>query len=105
LPVPGLALFSRLDGAVLVGRIHQGFEETALRGDGTLVGGATLIRESQAVPTLGLQAGLSWVPPASQFCRFTLGYQYQYWWYLGRAEDSRAELSEQGVFLRGEWEF
>jgi hypothetical protein len=100
----GLAFFGRLDGAVVIGRIHQSFEETALFNDG-LVGGATLLRGSQAVPILNLQAGLNWTPPYSDHLRLTFGYQFQYWWSLGEAAGSSAELSENGIFFRGEWHF
>lgn len=104
LTVPKLMLFSRLDGAVVVGRIHQAFEETALFEEGP-VGGATSMRLSQAVPVFNLQAGLSWAPPHCEHFHLTFGYQFQYWWYLGRVADSRAELSENGLFFRGEWRF
>src|SRR5262249_39703865 len=62
-PLPGLALFGRLDGAVLIGQIKQRFRQQAevLAADDVLVNTLT-VRKSQAVPYLQIQAGLSYSP-------------------------------------------
>lgn len=101
----GLSLFGRADGAVLIGRITQAFEETLTVADGTVLGGATTQRTDQAVPIVKLQAGLGWTPPGYYLTRFLLGYEIEQWYYLGRLNDSRAELTVQGLFLRGEFSF
>jgi hypothetical protein len=106
LDVPGLALFLRTEGASVVGQVRQSFEETILTGVGTLIGGATEVHHTQAVPVLNIQAGLSWTPCwHGYWTRFALGYEFERWWYLGQAGDSRAELTDQGVFFRAEFRF
>jgi hypothetical protein len=102
----GWSLFSRVEGATLLGQVRQGFEESAILNDGTLVGAATLIRHTQAVPALEVQVGLAWSPDwFSRWGRFAFGYQYEHWWDIGNAAGSRAELWTNGVFLRGEFAF
>jgi hypothetical protein len=100
LDIEGLGLFIRLEGASVVGQISQGFER--IIGDDTFtVGGATLVHHTQAVPTLSVQAGMSWVPWHGR-TRFALGYEFERWWTIGEAADSRAELTTQGIFFRAE---
>src|SRR5262249_18005897 len=47
LPVPGLALFGKVEGAFPVGEITQGFEEKFILDDDSLTGGATRVRQTQ----------------------------------------------------------
>jgi hypothetical protein len=101
----GLAAFGRVEGALVVGRINQGFEETFAFSDFLAVGGATSVHQTQAIPTLNVQAGLGWLPSRWPWLRFTAGYQYEHWWYVGQAGDSSAELWDQGVFLRAEYKY
>ncbi len=103
--IPGLSLFLRTEGALPIGQVRQGFEETFNLGDGTLYGSARTIRHTHALPTLNVQIGLGWTPPGWNGTRFSFGYQYEYWWLLGGTEASHAELSDQGLFLRGEFNF
>ena len=71
---------------------------------GAMIGGATNVHHTQAVPTLGFEAGLSWTPsPAWGWRRFTFCYVFEHWWDLGNAAGSRAELTAQGIFFRGEF--
>src|SRR5438552_3453759 len=56
----GFGLFSRLEGAALLGQVSQGFEEVVADEDGNLTGTAAHITHTQAVPVLGLQLGLGW---------------------------------------------
>jgi hypothetical protein len=100
----GLAWFGRLEGAALLGKIKQGFEEEVIRG-GSLLGGAQTVRGNQGVPVLLVQTGVSWTPPRYPRLRLSTGYEYEMWWYIGQAGDSSAELSDQGVFFRAEWNF
>ena len=44
-------------------------------------------------------------PPSWHALSFFLGYQFEQWWNLGRTDDSNAELTIQGVFVRGEWRY
>jgi hypothetical protein len=103
---PGLSLFGRIDGAVLIGQINQRFRDTFLDADLGL-------RRTQSVPTLTLQAGLSYTPPTMSNLHLTTGYQFERWWYLGQLGPlgdgtqpaSRGELTTQGIFLRAEIDF
>jgi hypothetical protein len=102
LEVPGLVFFGRLESAALIGRINQGFGQSLLFDDGTLVGSAATVRTTQAVPVVDFQLGLSWLPLARRNVRLAAGYRLEAWWYLGQTSESRAELIDQGVFLRAE---
>ncbi len=103
---PRLCFFTNFQGAVLLGNIHQTYEETFnFPSLGRPFGGASDANTFQAVPTLGLQVGLSWTPLGPDALRLSLGYQYEYWWMLGRLGGSRGELESQGVFFRTEFHF
>ncbi len=104
LSLPGLAWFGRLEGAALLGKIKQGFEEDVIR-DGSLLGGAQTVRGNQGVPVLRVQTGLCWTPPRYPRVCLSTGYEYEMWWYIGQAGDSSAELWDQGVFFRAELNF
>jgi hypothetical protein len=97
----GLDWFGRLETAALFGDIEQHFEQ-AMETDETLQGGAIKVRHTQTVPVVAFQTGLSWVPPGRPHLRLEAGYEYEMWWDLGRVKTSRAELTDQGVFLRAE---
>jgi Legionella pneumophila major outer membrane protein precursor len=103
--VPGLSAFGRLDGAVLVGRVHQRFEEDLAVGDGTFFPGESTQQRTQSVPVLTLQDGLSYTPKKMEFVHFTTGYQFERWWNIGRINGSTGELTDQGVFLRAEFDY
>jgi hypothetical protein len=103
--VPGLGLFARADAAVLVGQIKQNFSETFTAPDGTTASAGATLRHTQAVPALTLQAGVSYTPPWMEYMRFTAGYQFERYWDLGQASGSNLELTTQGVFLRGQFDF
>ena len=51
----------------------------------------------------GVEGGLSYAPWEDRTWRFTLGYQWQRWWWVGATSDSNADLSIQGIIFRGEW--
>jgi hypothetical protein len=108
LAVPGLSLFGRLEGAGVLGRITQKFRE-GLPNPGTEPTGFWEQNGTQMVPVLWVQAGLSYVPPGNPNWKFTVGYTYEHWWYVGQlGEDSnggaqsatRGEFETEGVFLR-----
>lgn len=107
--IPSLALFTRIEGAALVGRIEQHYSEAALFGAGSGLGvlsGSSEAHGSQTVPILNFQAGLGWTPCLQgRWVRFSAGYLYENWWYIGTLNASRAELTNQGFFLRGEWRY
>jgi hypothetical protein len=104
-PGTGLAAFARVETALVVGSVHQSFEEAFTTPTGA-VGGATSLRHSQPVPFLGLAAGVSWSPPQREQLRVTAGYILQNWWSAGDlAPDSRGDVTVQGIFVRGEWRY
>jgi hypothetical protein len=104
---PGLALYGRIETSVVIGRIRQSFEENVFDEDGVpVLGGATTVRGSQAVPVLELQAGLAWTPiHTARWLRFTGGYHFEQWWDVGTVGASRADLTSQGFFIRSEFHF
>jgi hypothetical protein len=106
---PGLALYGRVEGAVVIGRISQKFREQI--GD---VADHWEQNGIQTVPTLLVQGGLRWTPTAVPSMSWTLGYVYERWWYVGQlGTDSnagaqsatRGETELDGIFLRGEIDF
>jgi hypothetical protein len=101
---PGLVVFGHVEGAALLGRIRQSFEEVFFFDDGSVLGGATNVRQTQAVPMIHVQTGLGYTLP-SGWTHLALGYELEQWWYLGQAGDSRAELTAQGLFLRANFDF
>jgi hypothetical protein len=112
--IHGLSLFGRLDGAVMIGQIKQDFREWATLPDGTTVVSAAFPRHTQTVPNLNVQAGLSYVLPIYTNVKFTTGYQFEAYWYLGQfglvppgnnLSGSRGELYSHGWFLRGQVDF
>jgi hypothetical protein len=106
LPLPGLALFSRLDFAALIGDIHQSFEEQFIAPNGTLVGAASRVSGAQVVPDLHFQAGISWSPGGNYHSlHLSGGYEIENWWDVGQVGRSRAELISQGIFLQARWDF
>jgi hypothetical protein len=105
--VPGLALYSRLDGAVLIGSVHQVFAEALTPPGGGATAGETDQSETQALPMVSAQAGLSWAPPSFPGLRLEGGYLYEGWYNVGLnvASGSRGDITVQGIFLRGEWKY
>jgi Legionella pneumophila major outer membrane protein precursor len=108
----GLAFVSKADFALLVGRVRQQFFEhtTAFAANGQPLIGAAGLSDSQGVPVLEVQAGLSWQPPRFPQANFFLGYRYEYWWEVGRVDDapiegSFGEIIDQGFVLRAEFNF
>jgi hypothetical protein len=105
----GLSLYARGDLGILLGQLRQGFfeEATTIGADGQALGGQTHDANPQAVPLVNGQVGLRWQPPDWGHTYFFLGYQYEYWWNVGRLSftTSRGELSDQGILLRAEFNF
>ena len=98
--LPGFAAFGSIDGAVLVGQIHQHFQD-----DGTPFSADDTERRTQSVPVLTLKAGFSYTPPRLEFVHFTTGYEFERWWDLARLGGSTGEVTDQGIFLRAEFAY
>src|SRR5262249_7690250 len=98
-----------VDGASLLGRIRQNFfaESTTPGANGQLLSGNTRHSVSQSVPTINAFLGLRWQPPSYPHVHVSAGYDYEYWWNVGRnsSTTSRGTLSDQGVLLRAEFNF
>jgi hypothetical protein len=108
LDCPAVAVFGRLQGALLVGNVHQSFGESVdlTPVGGSLVGGATDHDSTQVVPVLELQLGMSYTPPwDGRWARFAFGYEFQQYWNIGQAAGSHADLQTNGVFFRAELGF
>jgi hypothetical protein len=103
--LPGLSAFAKLDYGLILGRIDQSFEETFSSGGTPVLGGAANAHETQAVDHLSFETGLRWAPPGEDRMRFSVGYLFEEWFYLGQVGPSRAELLDQGVFFRSEFNF
>jgi Legionella pneumophila major outer membrane protein precursor len=104
-----VGLFCKLDASGVLGQVRQSFEETQVTPAGPLSGYTSL---TQFVPTVSLmvQAGVAWTPV--EHCRLSVGYSYEHWWDVGfagainqPASFSRADLTFQGIFFRGEWKY
>ncbi len=103
--LPGFAAFGGIDGAVLVGRVRQHFQEGGVQPDGTPFNFDAREQLTQSVPMLTFQAGFSYTPPRLEFLHITTGYEFEQWWNLARLGASRGELTDQGVFLRAELDY
>jgi hypothetical protein len=106
LPVfPSFGFFVKGDAAVLIGSIKQQFTETVTDASGNTFGGSTWQRKTQSVETVNVQAGISYTPPNFECLKFMLGYEFEYWFSVGRSNQSQGDLQTQGVFLRGQFDF
>jgi hypothetical protein len=112
--VPGLSLFGRSDGAVLIGRSSQKFRESLAVPGGAPFADSFEQNGIQTVPVLLVQAGLLYAPPRLPGWRFSGGYQFEHWWYVGQLgtesngnnlTQTRGEFGTQGVFLRARRDF
>lgn len=102
--LPGLTLFSRVEGAGMYGRVHQTFKEVFVEAPGY-----TQIRVTNGVgtPLLNTQVGFSYDVPQWNHLHLMMGYQYEMWWQFGRGDNdlSFGTLDDQGLFLRAEFTF
>ena len=108
----GLALVSRIDAWIGAGRLHQGFFEEALSTapGGGLAYGQKRFGDGQAPGTVSSQLGLRWQPPELPNTFFFVGYDYEYWWTIGKrgsdpTQRSNSEISAQGLWLRAEFNY
>lgn len=104
---PDLSLYSRLDGALILGQNTR----TAYRH----VGGSEVSAEDsfgQGVPMLNSQFGLSYSPEDVPGLVITGGYVYEHWWSIGQLSTSEGnsffnsgQLYSHGWFLRAQIDF
>ena len=100
----GLGSLRPRRGALPIGDVHQRFEESFVFSDGSAFTSSGSQNGTQAVPTVNAQVGLGWAPPGTRL-RFSAGYEFEQWWDVGHVGGSRAELFDQGAFLRAEFSF
>jgi hypothetical protein len=100
--LPGLSVFAQPDLMVLVGQIHQRFNETDGDATASSVTGSFIQRKTQTVPVLALRTGLSYTPADLPNWRFMLGYEFEEWWFVGQVDglNTRGQFNTNGVFLR-----
>jgi hypothetical protein len=103
--LPAFSLFGRADGYLLIGQIRQRYSETFPDGPADPLTAALQVQRTQTVPVISLQAGLNYNPPGLPYLHFSTGYEFERWWSLGRVGDANLNLTTQGVFLRGEFDF
>jgi hypothetical protein len=104
----GLALFGRLEGAIVFGRLAQRYTETTTAADGTTDAGETRLFVDSQVTTVAFQLGVSWAPRWNPHVHVTAGYLYEHFFDLGTIDvppSARQQLTIQGGFIRGEWRF
>jgi hypothetical protein len=103
--LPGLAVFGAADGAVLVGQVRQHYYETLFTPVSAQANGTK--RGTQTVPMLDAQTGLRYTPPSLPTLHFAAGYQYEEWFYLGKAQgtDSSGRLTLNGAFVNVRFDF
>jgi hypothetical protein len=101
----GLSVYNRLDAAGIWAVTRQRFAETELLSDGTVLSGTANTNPlSNGLANLVIEGGLSWAPSLERRdLRFTVGYLWLRWWNVGQTDTSHADLTLQGVMLRGEW--
>lgn len=104
--LPGLSLYGRLDGSVLVGYVQQRYRDEGF--------GATITcRDYRTVPVVQAQLGLSYAPPALAGFKVTSGYTYEEYFKVGTLgfgpngsdRTSQGEAYWHGWFLRAQYDF
>lgn len=104
----GLRTSALIDFAEPLGRVRQGyFYSSTTSVNGHPQSADTFISSSMTAPILTTQLGMGWQPPAYPTFRMFAGWQFEYWWDVGRL----LPFSELGYFfingfvLKGEWNF
>jgi len=101
----GFTVLGRLDGAIFLGRVEQGFFEVATSG----ASAQTIRSNPAAVPTANWSLGLAWRPPSCQALRCFIGYQGEGLWdvgaFQGVSPGSNAAIYTQGVLLRADFNY
>jgi hypothetical protein len=113
--LPELGLFLHADGAVLDGQVRQKFRENLAINTPGEQDAYFEAQKTQVSEVLTLQAGFIYHPfgVTNDHLRITGGYQFQQWWGVGKINgsvapanvSSSADITAQGVFLRGEFDF
>jgi hypothetical protein len=111
LPIPGLALFARVEGTDLHSQIRQGFSETVVGPNGAPLTFAARYDFGVGVPILREVVGASYTVPRWNYSRFMAGIEYESYFQIGRDNltigipESRGQLDLYGLFFRAEFHF
>jgi hypothetical protein len=104
-----LCLSTDLTTAWPLGRVTQAFsaDYTTPGPDGRLLAGASHDAGNWTAAIVQAQAGVSWQPPAYPDFRLFLGYQFEYWFNVGKTFDfgSSADVWDQGFLLQAAYRF
>jgi hypothetical protein len=104
----GLRASGLLDFAEPFGRVRQGyFYSSTTSANGAPHSAETHISSSMTAPIITTQLGLDWQPPAYPTFRLFAGWQFEYWWDVGRELpfSTLGYFFINGIVLRGEWNF
>jgi hypothetical protein len=100
----GWKLVGRIDAATLLGDVDQNFTEvsTAVGPGGRFVTGETHRFQPMDVPTAKAFLGMGWNPRNLRNLTIESGFQYEYWWNVGRNDQtaSKADLDDKGICIR-----
>jgi hypothetical protein len=99
------SLYGELDTTGLIGFTRQHFSETVLVNGQAFTDTEALRRQSNGMGIFGAEGGFSYAPWDEHLWRFTLGYQWQRWWWIGATSDSNEALTLLGFFFRTEWRY
>ncbi|MFL5331434.1 MAG: Lpg1974 family pore-forming outer membrane protein [Gemmataceae bacterium] len=102
---PGLSLFAHTDFAALFGE-----QEFRVRTRSQFPGSPTFVttstdRHGNTAEALRVMAGLNWAPARTPRFAFQIGYQFEYWWNIGKFDDGRDDLMLNGLFFRMRYSF
>jgi hypothetical protein len=106
----GLEAVANCDIAGTFGRVSQGFYETAIDVNGLPNSAGQLRSSSNPMANAIARLGLAWQPPDWTMLRFFLGYEFDYWWEVGRLGaisvehllGSQAQIWDQGLVVRAQ---
>jgi hypothetical protein len=106
-PMSGLVLWGHAEGAYLWGHLHQKFAESIGGAGAAPVEGVLDATTTQGVAVVNAQLGLRWTPEGYNGTRFFLGYEFDYYSQVGRNDNtgSMADIFQNGIFFRGEFNF
>lgn len=103
----GLALFGRVEAAMLWGSLTQNYTDSVTAGGATDFGQLTDRIVSQ-VTTIAFQAGVTWTSPWNPNFHVSAGYIFEHFFDLGSLAvgvAAREELDIEGGFVRLEWRY
>jgi hypothetical protein len=100
----GWKLVGRVDGATLMGEVDQNFTEvsTTVGPGGHFVTGDIRRLQPMDAPMVKGFLGVGWNPQRLPNLTIESGFQYEYWWNVGRNDEtaSKADLDDKGICIR-----